>query len=175
MHRLPLLLSFLTIAAAAVPARAEAQPAPAAVTVAPPTALAVAGAVKTPLSLSAADLRTMPRTTVQVKDDSRTVTYEGVLVGEILKRAGVPMGEALRGDWVASYVVAHAADGYRAVYALAELDNAFVKSDVLVADTMDGKPLFAYQGPWRLVAPNDQRGARSVRLLDRLEVVRLPR
>ena len=178
MYRRLLLVSILTVVAATPPARPGAQPArpaPAAVTVVPPTALAVAGAVTTPLTLSAADLRSMSRTTVQVKDDSRTVTYEGVLVGELLKRAGVPVGEALRGDWVASYVVAHAADGYRAVYALAELDNTFVKSDVLVADTMDGTPLFAYQGPWRLVAPNDQRGARSVRLLDRLEVVRLPR
>ena len=142
---------------------------------APPTTLAVTGAVKTPLSLSAADLKALPRTTVQVEDADRTVTYGGVLVGEILARAGVALGDALRGDAVASYVVAHAADGYRAVFALAELDNAFVKNDVLVADTADGKPLFAYQGPWRLVAPRDQRGARSVRMLDRLEVVRLPR
>lgn len=140
-----------------------------------PAALTVAGAVKTPLTLSAADLKALPRTTVHVQDDDHTVTYEGVLVGEILTRAGVPIGESLRGDWVASYVVAHATDGYRAVYALAELDNSFVSSDVIVADTIDGKPLFAYQGPWSLVAPNDQRRARSVRLLDRLEVVRLPR
>lgn len=149
--------------------------APAAVTATAPTSLSVTGAVKTPLTLSAADLKAMPRTKVQVQDDSRTVTYEGVLVGELLKRAGVPTGEALRGDAVASYVVARATDGYRAVYALAELDNAFVANDVIVADTVDGKPLFAYQGPWRLVAPKDLRGARSVRLLDRLEVVRVPK
>ena len=140
-----------------------------------PTALAVTGAVKTPLSLSAADLKAMPRTKVQSQENSRTVAYEGVLVGEILKRAGVPMGEALRGDAVASYVVAHATDGYRAVYAIAELDDAFTPNDVIVADTVDGKPLFAYQGPWRLVTPRDLRGARSVRLLDRLEVVRVPK
>ena len=81
-----------------LPALLRAQPAPAPATTAPPTALAVAGAVKTPLTLSAADLKTMPRTKVQVQDDNRTVTYEGVLVGEILKRAGVPVGDALRGD-----------------------------------------------------------------------------
>jgi len=140
-----------------------------------PTALAVTGAVKTPLSLSAADLKAMPRTRVQSQENSRTVAYEGVLVGEILKRAGVALGEALRGDAVAAYVVAQATDGYRAVYSIAELDNAFSPNDVIVADTVDGKPLFAYQGPWRLVAPRDLRGARSVRLLDRLEVVRVPR
>lgn len=140
-----------------------------------PTTLAVVGAVKTALSLSAADLKAMPRTKVQSQENSRTVAFEGVLVGEILKRAGVPMGDALRGEAVAAYVIAHATDGYRAVYAIAELDNAFSPNDVIVADTVDGKPLFAYQGPWRLVAPRDLRGARSVRLLDRLEVVRVPK
>lgn len=174
-----LLLAGLLIAAGGPHTAAMAQTATrerlAAPAVAAPSALVIDGAVKTPLSLTAADLKGLPRTTVQVQDADRTVTYEGVLVGQILARAGVPLGDALRGDAVASYVVAHAADGYRAVYALAELDNAFVKNDVLVADTADGKPLFAYQGPWRLVAPRDQRGARSVRMLDRLEVVRLLR
>ncbi len=163
------------VAAAVFTTLAGAQPLPTAPAFTAPTALVVTGAVKAPLTLSATDLRAMPRTKVEAQDDSRTVTYEGVLVGEILKRAGAPVGDALRGDAVASYVVAHAADGYRAVYSLAELDNAFTPSDVIVADTIDGKPLFAYQGPWRLVTPKDLRGARSVRLLHRLEVVRLPR
>ena len=35
------------------------------------------------------------------------------------------------------------------------------------------KPLFDYQGPFRIVAPHDKRGARSIRMLQRLEVVRL--
>ena len=174
MTRLCLVVSLVS-AVLLRPTLAVAQPPPGARAVAAPTTLAVAGAVKSPLTLSAADLKAMPRTKVEANDDSRTVTYEGVLVGEILKRAGAPVGEALRGDAIASYVVAHAADGYRAVYALAELDNAFTPSDVIVADTIDGKPLFAYQGPWRLVAPKDLRGARSVRLLHRLEVVRLAR
>ena len=29
---------------------------------------------------------------VEVKEDGRTLVYEGVLVGEILKRTGVPLG-----------------------------------------------------------------------------------
>ncbi len=163
--------------AATAPTPAAAQTAgtgkPAATTVAAPTALSVAGDVTTPLTLSPADLKAMPRTTVEVKDEGRMVTYEGVLVGEILKKAGVPLGENLRGNAVATYVTASAADGYQVVFSLAELDNAFTSNDILVADTIDGKPLFAYQGPWRIVAPKDSRGARSLRLLERLEVVRL--
>ena len=45
--------------------------------------------------------------------------------------------------------------------------------EVIVADTIDGKALFDYQGPFRIVAPHDKRGARSVRMLERLDVVRL--
>jgi len=137
--------------------------------------LAVAGDVTSPVSLSSADLKDMPRTKVEVTADGRTLPYVGVLVGEILKRAGAPLGDALRGDAVASYVLASATDGYQVVFSLAELDPDFTSNDIIVADTVDGEPLFAGQGPLRIVAPNDSRGARSIRMLERLEVVRLRR
>ena len=136
--------------------------------------LKVTGGVRTPLSLSPDELKAMPRKRVEVKDeDGKTVTYEGVLVGEILRRAGAKLGSDMRGNAVASYVVASASDGYQVVFSLAELDPVFTGSEVIVADTIDGKSLFAYQGPLRIVAPNDTRQARSVRMLERLEVVQL--
>jgi len=135
--------------------------------------LEIAGAVPQPVTLRPTELRQLPRTAVRLQEDGRTVTYEGVLVAELLKRAGVPLGNDLRGQAVASYLVATAADGYQAVFALPELDPEFTGSEVMVADTVDGKPLFDYQGPLRLVAPRDRRGARSVRMLERLELVRL--
>ena len=46
------------------------------------------------------------------------------------------------------------------------------KNDIIVADTIDGKPLFDYQGPLRIVAPRTLRRA-IVRMLERLELVRL--
>jgi Oxidoreductase molybdopterin binding domain len=115
----------------------------------------------------------MPRTTVTVSEEGRQVSYEGVLVGELLKRAGAPVGRDLSGKAVATYVRASAKDGYQVVFSLAELDPAFTPNDIIVADTIDGKPLFDYQGPLRIVAPHDKRGARSIRMLQRLEVVRL--
>ncbi|MEO6238504.1 MAG: molybdopterin-dependent oxidoreductase [Vicinamibacterales bacterium] len=135
--------------------------------------LTVAGDVTTPLSLTPDQLKNLPRTKVEVKEEGRAIVYEGVLVGEILKRAGVPFGTDLRGNALASYVVASATDGYQVVFSLAELDPGFTSNDIIVADTTDGKPLFAYQGPLRIVAPKDHRPARSVRMLQRLEVVRL--
>jgi DMSO/TMAO reductase YedYZ molybdopterin-dependent catalytic subunit len=137
--------------------------------------LQVTGSVASPVTLTAADLKAMPRTAVTLKADGRDVKYEGVLVGAILARAGVPLGHELTGAAVASYVVASASDGYRAVFSLAELDPEFTGSEIIVADTVDGKPLFDYQGPFRIVAPRDTRGARGVRMLQKLEVVRLPK
>ena len=138
-----------------------------------PASVAVGGDVPKPFTFTLADLKSMPRTTVTVQDDSKSTSYEGVLLGAILARAGAPLGRDLSGAAVASYILATASDGYQAVYALAEADPAFTASELLVADTIDGKPLFEYQGPMRIVAPHDKRGARSVRMLQRIDVVRL--
>lgn len=129
-----------------------------------------------PLTLKPADLAAMPRKTITVKQqDGRAVTYEGVLVAELLKRAGAPLGKDLRGGAVASYVVASATDGYRVVFSLAELDPDFTGSEIMVVDRTNGQPLLADQGPIRIVAPHDLAGARSVRMLERIEVIRLPK
>lgn len=138
-----------------------------------PSALEIVGGAA-PLTLTTADLKGLPRTRVEVNgEDGRKVTYEGVPIVELLKKAGAPVGGGLRGDALASYVVASASDGYQVVFSLAELDPAMTGNDVIVADTLDGKPLFSYQGPMRIVAPKDARPARSIRMLSRLEIVRL--
>ena len=59
------------------------------------------------------------------------------------------------------------------MFSLPELDPAFTSNDIIVADTIDGKPLFDYQGPLRIVAPHDKRGARSIRMVQSIDVVRL--
>lgn len=141
---------------------------------APATTLKIGGDVKTPLSLMPDELKSMPRSQVEVEDeDGRIVKYEGVLVAELLKKAGAPLGSELRGNAMATYVTAVATDGYRVVFSLAELDPAMTSNQVIIADTVDGKPLFGYQGPLRIVAPKDSRPARSLRMLERLDVVRL--
>jgi hypothetical protein len=159
-----LALSMVTFAAA----RAQAVTA-----AAPDATLVIAGDVTQGLTITQGDLKAMPRTTVTVSEEGRQVNYEGVLVGELLKRAGAPVGRDLSGKAVATYVRTIAKDGYQVVFSLAELDPAFTPNDIIVADTIDGKPLFDYQGPFRIVAPHDKRGARSIRMLQRIDVVRL--
>ena len=139
----------------------------------PEAVVQVTGAVKQPLSLTAEALGQLPRATVKTSSNGLETVYEGVWVHELLRRAGAPQGTALRGKALASYVVARATDGYQVVFSLAELDPTFLDNRVLLADTANGKPLFGAQGRFRLVAPQDGPGARSVRMLAMLEVVQL--
>jgi DMSO/TMAO reductase YedYZ molybdopterin-dependent catalytic subunit len=137
------------------------------------TTLTVSGDLPMPLTLSADDLAKMPRETVKVPAGGTQIEYEGVLLSEILQRAGAPLGKALRGKALASYVLAKASDDYQVVFTLGELDSQFGAAHILVADRRDGKPLPADQAPFRLVCPGDKEGARSVRMLQSLQFVRL--
>ena len=143
-------------------------------TPAEPSRLAITGAVERPLNLQISDLEKMPHVSVEVKDhDGSLTTYEGVPLAELLKAAGAPIGEKLRGANMASYVLAEAKDGYRVVFALAELDPAFTNSQVLVAYSANGKPLPDGQRPFRIVAPQEKRPARWIRMLQRIQVVKI--
>jgi len=136
--------------------------------------LVVAGDVPTPLTLSANDLAAMPRDHAEITEpDGTKSTYEGVSLQEILKKAGISVGRQMRGKALAGYVLASAKDGYQVVFSLGELDPHLGGTKILVADKRDGKALFEYQGPLRLVVPADKEGARSVRMLQELHVVML--
>lgn len=136
--------------------------------------LVVSGDIAKPLTLGAEDLAAMPREKAAIPDqDGTQVEYEGVALREILKRAGAPLGNQLRGKALTTYIVAKAHDGYQVVFTLGEVDASFGNQKILVADKRDGKALFGYQGPLRLVCPDDKAGARSVRMLETLEIVQL--
>jgi hypothetical protein len=161
--------------AAAVPAVHAGQAAAAVETVATgPSAIVVSMSGGKSVTLGGAELKTMPRITVKANDHGREISFEGVALSLLLERVGAPLGDALRGPALGSYVVASAPDGYQVVFALAELDPAMARNDVIVADTADGQPLAAAQGPLRIVAPADKRPARWIRMLAKVEVFRVP-
>ncbi len=115
----------------------------------------------------------MPQVTEHVTDEKGApVTYEGVALSEILERAGAPLGKALRGKQMTLYLLVTASDGYRALFALAELDPAYTDKVVLLADRRDGHPLAATEGPFRIVVPNEKRHARWVRNVTTLSIRR---
>ncbi|OYX12715.1 MAG: hypothetical protein B7Z16_16410 [Algoriphagus sp. 32-45-6] len=81
--------------------------------------LEVSGEVEKPLKLALADLELLPHQTVDaVEHSGEKAQYSGVPIYQILKSAGVPMGEQLRGPALSLYIVVIASDGYQAVYAL---------------------------------------------------------
>jgi DMSO/TMAO reductase YedYZ molybdopterin-dependent catalytic subunit len=136
----------------------------------------VGGAVSQPLALSNQDLAAMPRTKVKVQEHGTEVTYEGVALTEILRKAGAPLGSQLRGKAMASYILVTARDGYRVLFALPELDPDFTDTSarIILADTADGKPLSEKQGPVRVMVPQEKKGARWIRMVESIEVVKLP-
>ena len=141
-----------------------------------PADFKIGGAVTTPLDLTAADLKSMPRKTLRVDNphSKKTEVYEGVLVEDLLQKAGAPQGEQLRGQAMATYALVEAADNYRVLFSLAEFNSSFQDSEIIVADTMDGAPIPGALGPFRLVAPHEKRPARWVEMVRSITVVRVP-
>src|SRR3982074_2753801 len=114
---------------------------------APDILLTVGGEVDHPLKLARADLDKFARQTVRAKDhDGKEYTFEGVAVLEILQKAGLKFGDALRGKALATYLLVEAADGYQAVYALPEFDPPSTDRLILLADRQDGAAFPATAG-----------------------------
>jgi DMSO/TMAO reductase YedYZ molybdopterin-dependent catalytic subunit len=131
--------------------------------------LRVAGEVRSPLSLTLADIAALPHQEVLAEIHGRSVKYRGVELGELLLQAGLPEGREV----VRTIVVARATDGYEAVFYLAELTPDFTDRIVLVADERDGESLPGTEGPVRLVVPGEKEAARWVRQLREIEVRRV--
>jgi DMSO/TMAO reductase YedYZ molybdopterin-dependent catalytic subunit len=135
------------------------------------SSLEISGPGIAPIKLSAQDLSRMPRLKLDVLPHKGEMQhYEGVRVSDLLAKAGVTLGEKLRGRGLATYVVAKASDGYAVVYSIAELDPAMTDNQVIVADTMNGKPLEPKEGPFKIVVPGDKRPARWIRMLTALQI-----
>jgi len=126
--------------------------------------LSVSGEVARTLKLNASDLAKLPRQTVNAKDhDGKAAIFEGVALVDVLRLAGVEFGDKLRGKNLALFLVVDASDGYRAVFALPELDPAFADQAIILAHSRDGKPLPEAEGPWRIIVSKEKRQARWVR------------
>jgi hypothetical protein len=77
----------------------------------------------------------------------------------------------MKGKRLTNCLLIEAADGYRAVIALLELDPAFTDKQVILAFLRDSRPLGEKEGPCRIVIPDEKRMARWVRQVTALRVV----
>lgn len=136
--------------------------------------LRIGGAVAHLLTLTAADVASMPRDSVTVQLRGQSVRYTGVPLIELLKRAGVPSGDSLRGAELTKVVVVSGADGYRVAFALAELDPAFAERPVLVADRMNDAVLPENSSPYQIIVPDDKRPSRWIRQVVAVDVSASP-
>ncbi|MFF2401869.1 molybdopterin-dependent oxidoreductase [Streptomyces goshikiensis] len=150
-------------------------PSSAKVSVAPlgPGEVRVGGEVAKPYSVTLADLRKLPQTSVEVKFTSakgeQRHTYQGVPLHDVLKTAEPRFDAAKKNGQLRGFVSATGGGDYRAVFAWAEIDPGFAKSQVLLAVSEDGVAFDDAAGP-RLVVPQDTKGGRYVSELNQLWV-----
>ena len=155
-------------------------PASAAMVGAPPVGVAPGSVVITGLAgrsetLTAADVAKLPHAHVRLTHDGATTDYAGPLLSDLLRDVGAPLGVRLHGSGVNDVVFVTAADKYRVVLSLAEVDPSFHKgAEVILADQADGGPLPAKQGPFRLVVDGDMKPARSAYAVVSIELKHLP-
>jgi hypothetical protein len=121
--------------------------------------------------LSRSDVEALPHVKVTTTASGVSTTFEGVLLRALLEKAGAGFGETLKGKRMALCLLVEAADGYRVVIALPELDPAFTDKQIVLAFLKDGKPLDDKEGPYRIVIPDEKRMARWVRQVTTLKIV----
>jgi len=135
-----------------------------------PGTLVVRGVDGKSVTLSVSDLAKIPQQTVKTTDHGAEVTFQGVLLADVLAKVALPTGDQFHSTGASYYMVADARDAYRAVFAWAELDTSFMDKAVYVVTGRDGKPLSANDGPFQLVAPGEKRAGRWIRQLTSLTV-----
>jgi hypothetical protein len=140
----------------------------------PKPLLKIEGMIASPVTISQEEWSKLPRATVLAArgHSNDKVQFQGVPLRAILEKVGaLPTEKPLRGKQLLQYVIVSASDGYRVLFSLAELDEATgATSNVLLADTADGKPLDQKEAPLQLIVPSDHRPARSVRMVTGITV-----
>jgi hypothetical protein len=121
--------------------------------------------------MTRAGIEALPHTKITTGAGDASTTFEGVSLNAVLEKAGISFGELVRGERLASCLLVEAADGYRVVVALPEIDPAFTDKPIVLAFIKNGNPLDEKEGPYRIVIPDEKRMARWVRQVTTLKIV----
>jgi hypothetical protein len=105
--------------------------------------------------LSQAGIEALPHSKITTGTPGSPVTFDVVTLKSVLERAGVTF-DKLSGKRLASCLLVEAADGYRVVIALPELDPGFTDKQIYLAFLKNGKPLDEKEGPYRIVIPDEK-------------------
>jgi hypothetical protein len=120
--------------------------------------------------LARADIEALLHVKVTTSASGTSMTFEGASLKAVLERGGIGFGETMKGKRLASCLLVEAADGYRVVIALPEIDEAFTDKQFVLAFLKDGKPRDDKEGPYRIVIPDEKRMARWVRQVTALKI-----
>jgi hypothetical protein len=123
------------------------------------------------MTLSVAELQAMPQKTVNVHNEHTKTEeiYSGVLLGDLLAKYGLPVGQATHRKMLGSYLVAEGTDKYWVLYSVTEVEASEHDGSVIVATSMNGKPL-GEDGQLKLVDSADKKPQRWVRNLAAITV-----
>jgi hypothetical protein len=119
-----------------------------------------------------AALDALPRISLKLEQQD-AAPFEGVGLKTLLAEAGLVSFDAAHGPLLAMVMVFRRSDGEVVALPLSDLDPAFHAGRIVVADTWDGRPLSAEEGPFRLIVEGEGRPARSARNLVSIELKRL--
>lgn len=122
-------------------------------------------------TFSLADLSKMTQKAVKVHNEHTKAdeTYTGVELSDLLTKAGFSVSMATHREMLRSYVQAEGTDKYWVIYSLTEVEPTEHEGDVLVATSMNGKPLGA-DGQMKLISTEDKKPQRWVRNLSEISV-----
>jgi hypothetical protein len=129
--------------------------------------VAVGGQPDRQFDLAALDA--LPQAAARFTGHGQSLDCTGPALASVLAATGLPSGSAMRGTALRKGVLARGADGYAVLFSLGELDPLLGNARVIVATRCDGRPIDADNGPLRIIADGEARGARSVRNLVRIE------
>jgi len=105
--------------------------------------------------------------------DEKVHRYSGVTMADILTKAGVTLGDEAKRKTVSSYIVVTAADNYKAIYTLAEIDPLFANRSIILADREDKKILPVANGPFQIIVPGEKKHGRWIRQVTAIQVVQV--
>ena len=93
-----------------------------------------------------------------------------MILADILQKAGVTLGENLKGKNLTKFVLAEATDGYQVIFSLAEVDKVYTDKLIIIANQVDGKPLSTIEGPYRIIISDEKKPTRLIRQVITLRI-----
>lgn len=123
-------------------------------------------------TLSVADLAAMPQKTITVHNEHTKAdeSYTGVALGDLLAKYGFAVGPSTHRKMLRSYISAEGTDKYWVLYSATEVEGSEHAADVIVATSMNGKPL-GDDGQIKLIDSADKKPQRWVRNLTAITLV----